>query len=132
MSYLISDIVLILHFCIVIFITLGFVLVPVGYTLNWEWLRNIKIRSLHLGLICLVALETFLGVKCPLTIIEIHLNNLNYSETFIAYWISKVIYWNLPTLFFIVLYAVCVSWTILMWKIFPPRKLWLFFKSTLS
>ena len=123
MSYLISDIVLILHFCIVIFITLGFVLLPVGYTLNWEWLRNIKIRSLHLGLICLVALEAFLGVKCPLTIIELHLNNLNYSETFIAYWISKVIYWDLPTIFFIALYAVCMSWTILMWKIFPPRKL---------
>ena len=123
MFNLISDIVLILHFCIVIFITLGFFLVPVGYKLNWEWFRNIKLRSLHLGLICLVALETFLGVKCPLTIIEIYLNNLNYSETFIAYWISKVIYWNLPTLFFIVLYALCVSWTILMWKIFPPRKL---------
>ena len=123
MFYLISDIVLILHFCIVIFITLGFFLVPVGYKLNWEWLRNIKLRSLHLGLICLVALETFLGVKCPLTIIEIKLNNLNYSETFIAYWISRVVYWDLPTLFFIVLYALCVTWTILMWKIFPPRKL---------
>ena len=123
MFYLISDIVLILHFCIVIFITLGFFLVPVGYKLNWEWLRNIKLRSLHLGLICLVALETFLGVKCPLTIIEIKLNNLNYSETFIAYWISRVVYWDLPTLFFIVLYALCVIWTILMWKIFPPSKL---------
>ena len=123
MSYLISDIVLILHFCIVIFITLGFVLVPVGYTLNWEWLRNIKIRSLHLGLICLVALETFLGVKCPLTIIEIHLNNLNYSKTFIAYWISRVVYWDLPSQFFIILYSLCVFWAILMWKIFPPRKL---------
>ena len=123
MYYLISDIVLILHFCIVIFITLGFFLVPVGYKLNWEWLRNIKLRSLHLGLICLVALETFLGVKCPLTIIEIKLNNLNYSETFIAYWISRVVYWDLPTLFFIVLYALCVTWTILMWKIFPPSKL---------
>ena len=121
MFYLISDIVLILHFCIVIFITLGFVLVPVGYTLNWEWLRNIKIRSLHLGLICLVALETFLGVNCPLTIIEIKLNNLNYSKTFIAYWISRVVYWDLPTQFFIVLYSLCVLWAILMWTIFPPK-----------
>ena len=122
MFYLISDIVLILHFFIVIFITLGFFLVPVGYKLNWEWLRNIKLRSLHLGLICLVALETFLGVRCPLTIIEIKLNSLNYSQTFIGYWISRVVYWDLPTLFFIALYAICASWTILMWKIFPPNK----------
>ena len=122
MLYFISDIVLILHFCIVIFIILGFFLVPIGYKLNWEWLRNVKLRSLHLGLICLVALETFLGVKCPLTIIEIKLNNLNYSKTFIAYWISRVLYWDLPTQFFIVLYSLCVLWAILMWTIFPPKK----------
>ena len=121
MLSLVSDIVLILHFCIIIFIILGFFLVPVGYKFNWNWSSNIKLRALHLGLISFVTFETFLGITCPLTIIEINLNNFNYSQSFVAFWISKIVYWNLPTLFFIILYSLCVLWTILMWKIFPPK-----------
>ena len=122
MLSLMSDIVLILHFCIVIFITSIFFLVPVGYKFKWKLSSNIKLRALHLGLICLVTVETLLGITCPLTLIEINLNNFNYSQSFVAFWISKIVYWNLPTLFFIILYSLCFLWTILMWKIFPPKK----------
>ena len=119
----ISEIVLSLHLCIVIYITSGFFLVPLGYKYEWEWSKNIKLRALHLGLICFVTVETLIGITCPLTVIEINLNNFDYSQSFVSYWLSKIIYWNLPTIFFITLYSTLTLWSILMWRIFPPKKL---------
>ena len=123
MNSLISDIVLVFHFIIIIFIISGFILVPIGYKMKWVWLSNLKLRSLHLGLICFVTIETTIGMTCPLTIIENLFNESQYSQSFIKFWISKIIYWDLPTLFFIILYSLCTLWTILMWKIFPPKRI---------
>ena len=62
---LIADIVLFFHFCIVIFITFGFVLVPIGYNLDWLWIKNKKLRLLHLGMMIFITFETLLGMACP-------------------------------------------------------------------
>ena len=62
-------------------------------------------------------------MTCPLTIIENIFNQNQYSQSFIKFWISKIVYWDFPTLFFITLYSLCALWTVLMWKIFPPRKI---------
>ena len=118
---LIADTILFLHFCIVIFLTSGLFLVPIGYKLDWGWTANLKLRLCHIGLMGLVALETFLGITCPLTFFENHLRGVSRSESFIGHWINQIMYWDLPTLFFIILYAVCLGWVFLMWKLFPPR-----------
>ena len=123
MYSLISDVVLVFHFIIIIVIISGFILVPIGYKLKWLWLSNLKLRSFHLGLICFVTIEATIGMTCPLTIIENLFNESQYSQSFIKFWISKIIYWDLPTLFFIILYSLCTLWTILMWKIFPPKRI---------
>ena len=68
-----------------------------------------------------VALETVLGLTCPLTMIENHLSGMNLSESFVGYWIKRVFYWDFPTEFFAILYCVCLAWTFSMWKLFPPR-----------
>ena len=123
MNSLLSDVVLVFHFIIIIFIISGFILVPIGYKMKWVWLSNLKLRSFHLGLICFVTIEATIGMTCPLTIIENLFNESKYSQSFIKFWISKIIYWDLPTLFFIILYSLCTLWTILMWKIFPPKRI---------
>ena len=43
-----ADLVLILHFGIVIFIISLFVIIPVGYRFKWNWPRNRKLRTTHL------------------------------------------------------------------------------------
>ena len=123
MNSLISDVVLVFHFIIIIFIISGFILVPIGYKMKWVWLSNLRLRSFHLSLICFVTIEATIGMTCPLTIIENLFNESQYSQSFIKFWISKIIYWDLPTLFFIILYSLCTLWTILMWKIFPPKRI---------
>ena len=117
-----ADIVLVFHFCIVTFITFGFFLIPVGYKLDWGWTANTKLRTIHSGLMVFITLETLLGITCPLTSIENSLRGIYQSKSFIGYWIDQVIYWDLPTQFFIILYCIFLSWTLLMWKLFPPKK----------
>ena len=119
---LIADIVLFFHFCIVIFITSGFVLIPIGYNLDWLWIKNKKLRLLHLGMMIFITFETVLGMACPLTILENNLRDINENQLFVSKWMNEIIYWDFPSKFFIVLYCLSLGWTFLMWKIFPPVK----------
>ena len=117
---MIADIVLLFHFAIVIFITFGFFLIPIGYNSNWIWVKNFKLRICHCGMMLFITLETLLGITCPLTIIENNLRGIHKTTSFISYWINQIIYWDLPSQFFIILYCVFLIWTFLLWKLFPP------------
>ena len=119
---LIADFVLVFHFGIVIFITLGFFLIPIGWKFHWCWVTNRKFRIFHCGMITFVTLETLLGITCPLTLIENSLRGVIQSDSFISYWIMQIIYWDLPHLIFLNLYCICLGWTFLIWKLCPPRK----------
>ena len=99
-----ADLILIVHFSIVIFVTASFALVPVGCILGWEWPKNKKFRVIHLGLIVIITLETFIGMTCPLTALENSLRDEGESRTFIGYWVNELIYWDLNVTFFIALY----------------------------
>ena len=118
---LIADIVLVFHFCVVVFITFGFFLIPIGYRLGWRWISNRKLRILHCGLMAFITLETLLGITCPLTSIENSLRGVDQSTSFISYWIMEIIYWEFPTIFFLILYCIVLGCLFLMWRICPPR-----------
>ena len=117
---LIADIVLMFHFAIVFFITFGFFLIPIGYKFSWVWIKNLKLRICHCGMMIFVTFETILGITCPLTLFENNLRGIDESTSFIFYWINQIIYCNFPTQSFIILYCIFLVWTFLMWKIFPP------------
>jgi len=118
---LIADIVLVLHFCVVIFITLGFFLIPIGYKFGWRWIKNRKLRIVHCGMMAFITLETLWGITCPLTSIENSLRGINQPKSFIAYWIEKIVYWDFPAQFFLILYCMSLGWTFLIWKLCPPN-----------
>ena len=117
---LIADIVLFFHFCIVVFITFGFVLIPIGYNFNWIWIKNKKLRLLHFGMMIFVTFETILGLSCPLTVLENNLRGINENQLFLSRWITEVIYWDFPSEFFLIIYCLCLGWTFLIWKKYPP------------
>ena len=119
---LIADFVLLFHFCIVIFISFGFILIPVGYSFDWIWIKKRYLRLLHAGMMSFITFETLLGIICPLTIIENNLRGINESHSFISMWVGQIIYWDLPSKFFVILYCILLLWTFLMWKIYPPVK----------
>ena len=118
----IADIILIIHFLVVLFIASLFVLVPAGYKFNWTWQKNFKLRSIHLLLIFFITLETIIGITCPLTMLENHLRGVLVSNDFIDLYISKIIFWDFPPIFFLTLYFFCLIWTVFIWIKFPPNK----------
>tara|TARA_B100001758_G_C17974955_1_gene385227 strand:+ start:135 stop:503 length:369 start_codon:yes stop_codon:yes gene_type:complete len=117
----VTDLILILHFSIVIFITSLFFLIPVGYKLNWSSVRKKNLRKIHVALMAFITLETLLGIACPLTYLENYLLNKVETELFLSFWLKKIIYWDFPSIFFIILYLICFAWTIIMWILFPPK-----------
>ena len=118
-----ADLILVSHFCVFFFITSGLFILPIGYLKNYVWTRNTKMRVTHLFLMGFVTLEAILGITCPLTIIENILRQNGYQQSFVSYWLSHFIYWDLPTYFFIILYSACFIWALIFWKLHPPNDL---------
>ena len=117
-----ANIILIIHFIIAIFIGASLILIPLGGFLEWSWVRIRLFRQIHAGLIVFVMVESLLGVTCPLTTLESYLRQSQPPESFIGHWLNKVLYWDLPNIFFLVLYTSCVAWTFALWLAVPPRK----------
>ena len=117
-----ASLIMLIHFGVVTFITLGFFVIPLGYKFDWDWTKLRKLRLLHLLMMGIVTAEAIIGLTCPLTILENLLRDVNETQTFMAYWINKILYWDLPRQLFIVIYSLCLSWVILLWKYCPPNK----------
>ncbi len=120
MNILFSEIVLLFHFCIFLFIILSFILIPLGYYQKWEWVKNKYYRLIHLVLMGIVFIETILGFMCPLTILENFLRNDIEINNKITQFIHQIMYWNLPTYQFIILYLLSLFYLIYLWFFFKP------------
>lgn len=117
---LIADLVLALHFFIALFITLGLLLIPLGFFYTWSWIRDLRFRQIHAGLMLFVAIEAMFAITCPLTVLEARLRQTTAPESFWAYQLNQLLYWDLPPSFFLVLYLLCSIWVIYLWKRIPP------------
>lgn len=118
----IANFVMLIHFGLAMFITLGLFIIPLGYKCGWNWTQHWNFRLLHLSMIGFVTAETIVGLTCPLTALENLLRDVNETQTFAAFWINKILYWDFPRQTFILLYSLCFVWVILLWKYCPPNK----------
>lgn len=116
-----ADAVLAIHFGVAAFIALGLLLVPVGKLRAWHWVRHRRLRIWHAGLMVVVALEALVGMTCPLTTIEAALRGTRAPQSFWAEQISRMLYWDLPLGFFLVLYLACAAWAIGLWFFCRPH-----------
>jgi len=109
---LLADIILILHFFIALFLTLGLPAIWLGYFLNWNFARNPWFRYTHAGLMGFVTLESLAGMLCPLTTWEASLRRFvgmegsNHQQSFIAHWVGELLFHDFDELFFTFAYAV--------------------------
>ena len=79
-----SEIVLSVHFMIVLFFIVGF---PIGLSWNQPIFRYIHAGSLG-GITLLMVME----IPCPLTVLEESLRNQSYEGSFIATWLNRILY----------------------------------------
>jgi hypothetical protein len=117
-----ADVILVVHFLIVVFIVGGLVLVWVGAALQWRWTRNPWFRYLHLGAIGFVAAEALLGIACPLTLWEDMLRGGVRPESFVGRWVQRLLYFRAPEWLFTVAYVLWTLATLLTLWLVPPRR----------
>ena len=107
MGALLADLLLVLHFAIVLFVAGGLVLVWAGAWRGWRWVRNPWFRYLHLAAIAFVALEALLGFACPLTLWEDLLRGGGPSGSFVGRMVRRAMYYDAPAWVFTGVY---VAW----------------------
>ncbi|MBY0399998.1 DUF2784 domain-containing protein [Myxococcota bacterium] len=123
-----ADLVLVLHVAFVLFVIGGLVAVWIGDRLRWRFPRRLDFRLVHLGSIAIVVAESWLGIACPLTVLERTLRAQAGGSThgeggsFIGSALSRFLYFEAPEWVFTCAYtafglAVLATWW---WK--PPRR----------
>lgn len=122
-----ADTVLFIHALFIVFIVFGLVLIFAGKVLSWQWVRNPWFRLAHLLAIAVVVLQSWLGVICPLTTWEMQLRakalDTVYGGSFIAHWLSELVYYQAPPWVFVVCYTSFGGLVLLSWYLVPPRRL---------
>ena len=121
-----ANAVLLVHAAFVAFVVLMVPLIFLGKTLNWQWVRIYWLRLAHLVGICIVVAQSWAGIICPLTTLEMWLREKadlkTYSDSLIEHWLQQLIYWNFPAWVFIALYSLFALLVISTWYVVPPHK----------
>ena len=121
---LLADLVLTLHFALVVFVVGGLVLVVIGNFRSWHWVNALWFRLAHLGAIAVVVAEVWLGITCPLTTLEMGLRTqaraTTYSGSFIEHWVQRILYYDVPSWVFVLGYSLFGLLVVVTWLRFPP------------
>lgn len=121
-----ADAILALHVGIVLFVILGQAAILIGAWRHWRWIRNFRFRIAHLALMLFIALQSWLGQLCPLTVWEralrIRAGQTAYAESFIEHWLSRLIFFEAPWWAFVVAYSIFAALVLACWVWVPPRR----------
>ncbi|HXW84923.1 MAG TPA: DUF2784 domain-containing protein [Candidatus Binataceae bacterium] len=124
-SLYLSNLILVFHFSYAAFIVLGLILIAIGGFVHWNWIRNPWLRFAHLSAILVPLAETLLGIECPLTRIEnlfrVRAGEVGYPDTFVGYWLHRILFHDWPPQVFAALYAGVALLTLAMLWFAPPR-----------
>jgi len=121
---LLADAVLTLHFAVVAFVVGGLVLVVVGNLRHWRWVNAWWFRLAHLAAVAVVVAEVWLGVTCPLTLLEMWLRTQAHAVTYrgscIEHWLQRLLYYEAPPWVFVLIYSLFAVLVVASWWRFPP------------
>jgi hypothetical protein len=119
-----ANLVLVIHALIVAFVMLGLIAILIGWYRHWPWVRNWWLRTVHLVAIGFVMAEAWLGIVCPLTVLE---NSLRlaaggnaYSVPFFQHWLRTILFYDLPAWVFTFAYTAFAAVVLLAWRLVPP------------
>jgi hypothetical protein len=119
---MIADLIVVVHFAIVLFIVGGLAAVWMGAALGWAWVRNPWFRYLHLTAIGYVALEALLGIACPLTVWEDLLRGGARPDSFVGRSVRRLLFYDAPEWVFTTAYVAWALATLATLRFVPPRR----------
>jgi hypothetical protein len=121
---ILANAVLVLHLGIVLFVIAGLVLVVAGNLRGWLWVNHLWFRLAHLAAIGVVVAESWAGITCPLTTLEMWLRASAgggvYSGGFVEYWLERLLYYDAPPWVFTLGYSLFGMLVAATWWYFPP------------
>jgi Protein of Unknown function (DUF2784) len=122
---LLADVVLSVHFGIVLFVAGGLVFIVVGGFRGWPLVRKLWFRAAYLTALAVVVAQAWLGTVCPLTTLEMWLRARaregTYSGSFIEHWLARLLYYEAPGWVFTVAYSAFGLAVVASWWVFPPK-----------
>ena len=117
---------LLVHVLFIIFVVGGILLILVGGIKQWAWIRNWWFRVVHLGCISIVVAQSWLGLICPLTNLEMRFRlqagTALYEGSFIQYWLQRFLYYQAPDWVFVSAYSFFGCLVLFTWISFPPQR----------
>lgn len=127
MNYgLLADALGLIHAGFVLFVVGGLAAILAGWRFRWRWTERMAFRFAHLAAIGFVVLQTWLGRLCPLTLWENQLRNLarqeGVGESFIAYWLERLLYWSFPSWVFLAAYTAFGALVLATFVWYPPKR----------
>ena len=121
-----ADLTLLLHTLFVAFVVIGLILILTGKALGWRWVTNPWFCWAHLAAIGVVVLQSWFGMICPLTTLEMALRaragEAVYGGTFIAHWLQSILYYEAPPWVFAVCYTAFGLLVVATWVWIRPRR----------
>jgi hypothetical protein len=121
-----ADAVLLLHVLFVVFVTAGLILIFVGNSLGWSWVKNRRFRWAHLAAVAVVVLQSWFGAICPLTTVEMVLRSragdATYTGSFISHWLETILYYRAPAWVFALCYTAFGVLVIASWFWIRPQR----------
>jgi len=114
-----ADATLFSHVLVVCFVIFGLLLVFAGKLRDWAWVRNRWFRLAHLLTILVVVLQSWFGIVCPLTTLEMwfrkQAGQQAYSGSFISHWMNEILFYDAPPWVFVICYTVFGALVLLSW-----------------
>jgi len=117
-----ADLILVIHFAFVLFVVGGLTLTWIGAIAGWRWVRNFRFRITHLAAIGFVVAESLAGIWCPLTVWEAQLRGSDVEKSFIAHWIHRAMFYDLPEWMFTTAYVAFAIVVAATWYFIRPEK----------
>jgi len=121
---LLADAVLVVHLGLVLFVVFGLLLIVAGNQRGWPWVNRPWFRAAHLAAIAVVVAQSWLGMACPLTLLESWLRARagaqGYAEGFIQDWVQRLLFYDAPGWVFTASYTLFGLLVVAAWWYFPP------------
>ncbi len=120
-----ADLILVVHALIVVFVVLAVPVTWLGKAFGWAFVRSRRFRIGHLLVIAFVTATAWLGEYCPLTVWENTLRaqagQQGYGESFIGYWLSRLLYVDLSLEVLAVVYTLFLGLVLANFRWVPMR-----------
>ena len=117
-----ADAILLIHAFVVAFIVGGAFYIWIGVWRGWAGIRSPLFRYVQLGAMLFVAAETVMGLVCPLTLWENALRGNQSGTGFVAHWVGRLIYYDLPGWVFSAAYVAFAGALLVTLILVPPGK----------